>query len=26
VNSIMFTLRAPNRGVSIKEFQLKPMN
>ena len=24
-NSIMFTLRAPNRGVSIKEFQLKPM-
>jgi hypothetical protein len=24
-NSFMFTLRAPNRGVSIKEFQLKPM-
>ncbi len=24
-NSIMITLRAPNRGVSIKEYQLKPM-
>jgi hypothetical protein len=24
-NTIMFTFRAPNRGVSIKEFQLKPV-
>ena len=25
-NSIMVTFRAPNRGVSIKAFQLKPVN
>ena len=25
-NSIQLTFRAPNRGVSIKEFRLKPLN
>jgi hypothetical protein len=25
-NTIMLTFRAPNRGVSIKELQLKPVN
>ena len=25
-NTIMLTFRAPNRGVSIKDFQLKPVN
>jgi hypothetical protein len=24
-NTLQFTCRAPNRGVSIKEFQLKPV-